>query len=80
MPDDPFAALENAVAAVEQTAARLANRRRAPASETGAATASADSDRLAQLEDERIAIRDRLRRVRTRLAGISVSIPEEPPS
>jgi len=92
MSDDPFAALEEAVAAVEQTAAKLARQhdslqnqledQRARAETLqGAKRGELDGEaRLAVLEQEREAIRLRLRRVRDRLSGVALTTPEPPAS
>jgi predicted nucleic acid-binding Zn-ribbon protein len=92
MSDDPFAALEEAVGAVERTAARLASQRdslqnrldnQTARAETlqGAKRGERDSEtRLEALEQERAAIRERLRRLRDRLAEVSLTIPESPAS
>lgn len=92
MSDDPFAALEEAVSAVERTAARLARQRESLQNRLENQTARAetlqdakrgerDSDtRLDALEQERAAIRERLRRLRDRLAEVSLTIPESPAS
>ena len=92
MSDDPFAALEEAVGAVERTAARLARQRdslqnrldnQTARAETlqGAKRGERDSEtRLEALEEERAAIRERLRRLRDRLAEVSLTIPESPAS
>ena len=92
MSDDPFAALEEAVGAVERTAARLARQRdslqnrldnQTARAETlqGAKRGERDSEtRLEALEQERAAIRERLRRLRDRLAEVSLTIPESPAS
>ncbi len=96
MPEDPFAALEAAVVAVEQTAATLIQQRdtldatlEAPRPVTIDAASSPDgtkreaaetTDRLALLEEERRAVRDRLLRVRDRLAAVSITVPEAPSS
>jgi len=92
MSDDPFAALEEAVSAVEQAAAGLTRQRdslqdrledQTARAETLQSTKRGDLDgeaRLAVLESEREAIRGRLRRVRDRLAEVSLTTPESPPS
>lgn len=92
MSDDPFAALEKAVGAVEQTAARLTRQQlslqnrledQTARNETLQDTKRGERDgeaRLEVLEREREAIRGRLRRVRDRLAEISLTTPESPSS
>jgi len=92
MPDDPFAALEEAVGAVEETAARLIRQRETLESHLENQKARADTlqdtkrserdddARVEALEQEREAIRERLRRVRDRLAEISLTPPESPAS
>lgn len=88
MSDDPFAALEAAVGSVEQTAARLVRQRESLQNRLENQTARAETlqdtkrgeldgdTRLEALEREREAIRERLRRVRDRLAEVSLTIPE----
>jgi len=88
MSDDPFATLEDAVSAVEQTAARLARRRESLQDRLENETARAETlqdtkrgerdqaSRLEALEREREAIRERLRRVSARLTAISLTVPE----
>ena len=119
MSDDPFAALEEAVRAVEQTAARMQHLQdtaaalaapvaaaqvvpppaepadssaheelmadgREHADEAATTPVEADTDqpdaaaRLATLEREREAIRERLARVRDRLAVLSLTVSEPP--
>jgi predicted nucleic acid-binding Zn-ribbon protein len=92
MSDDPFAALEEAVGAVERTAARLARQRDSLQNRLDNQTARAETlqgakrgernseTRLEALEQERAAIRERLRRLRDRLAEVSLTIPESPAS
>lgn len=92
MSDDPFAALEEAVSAVERTAARLARQRESLQNRLDNQTARAETlrdakrgehdseTRLEALEQERAAIRERLRRLRDRLAEVSLTIPESPAS
>ncbi len=92
MSDDPFAALEEAVGAVEQTAARLTRQRESLQNRLEDQTARAETlqdtkrderggeARLEVLEREREAIRVRLRRVRDRLAEVSLTTPESPSS
>ena len=92
MSDDPFAALEEAVDAVEQTAARLTRQHdslqtrledQKARAETlqGAKRGERDGEaRLEVLEQEREAIRERLRRVRDRLSAVSLTTPEPPAS
>jgi len=88
MSDDPFAALEEAVGAVEETAARLSRQGKSLRDRLETQTARAetlqdakrgerdDEARLSALEQERDAVRERLRRVRDRLAEASLTIPE----
>jgi hypothetical protein len=92
MSDDPFAALEEAVSAVEHAAAGLARQRdllrdrledQTARAETLQSTKRDDLDgeaRLALLEGEREAIRGRLRRVRDYLAEVSLTTTESPSS
>ena len=92
MSDDPFAALEEAVSAVERTAARLERQRESLQNRLDNQTARAETlqdvkrgehdseTRLEALEQERAAIRERLRRLRDRLAEVSLTIPESPAS
>ncbi len=92
MSDDPFVALEAAVAAVEETAARLTRQRESLQDRLQSQTAKAetlqdakrdelDSESLrADWDQERAAIRERLLRVRDRLAEVSLTIPESPAS
>lgn len=92
MSNDPFAALEKAVGAVEQTAARLTRQRESLQNRLEDQTARAETPqdakrgkrdgeaRLEVLEREREAIRVRLGRVRDRLAEVSLTTPESPSS
>jgi len=88
MSDDPFAALEEAVDAVERTAAQLARHRESLQDSLQDQTARAETlqdskrsvrdgqARLETLEQERAAIRERLHRVRDRLAEATLTAPE----
>jgi predicted nucleic acid-binding Zn-ribbon protein len=88
MADDPFAALEKAVEAVERTAAALARQGESLQKRLEDQTARAETlqdtkrgvrdgeARLDALEKERAAVRERLRRVRDLLAEVSLTVPE----
>ncbi|NKB89802.1 MAG: hypothetical protein GKS06_16430 [Acidobacteria bacterium] len=90
MSHDPFATLEEAVAAVERTVADAAKKPAAgppPADIASVPPDSADidrraaadaDDRIAALEAERAAIRERLQRVRQRLLAAAQTSQETP--
>lgn len=88
MTHDPFAALEDAVAAVELALGESSRRNEAAAAKLARESAQADgdgtdrgeaidaADRIAALEAERAAIRERLQRVRGRLLAATQSSKE----